>query len=220
MQKRIKSETIRLPPINLYLEDIESIYQIFKNNCDEVAILTDNYFITNIENLNNLEGEVLHNVTIRGCLKGIPDYISFYAKPNDAYIYTENSTPLNLGIMQTIKQVIQPRTRKIHRIFISFIGIIFIMFVPLILLIVSSTLLKGIIEYLVFGLIIVLWILLFSRYRRLSEKIYSTVFMTKRKQVVSNFSKFKGEIIVGIIVGIITSAASVILTLVATRFFK
>ncbi|MEK0338501.1 MAG: hypothetical protein QQN41_13815, partial [Nitrosopumilus sp.] len=92
IKKPIRKE---LPPVKLYLDDLQSICEILKQKTNSIDITTEDYELEDIKQLKSLEIEKIHYLSI----KCSDPYISIEFDPSSASIYFAEDTTYNRGIL-------------------------------------------------------------------------------------------------------------------------
>jgi uncharacterized membrane protein len=105
MKKLEKSIFVNLPPVKLFLEDIEAIEEIYKENCETFEIRTDSYILNSSEELRNLGQEKL-NYLYFGSWN---PYITLEIEGNSVHIYSGRDDAISIGIVNKIKSILDRR---------------------------------------------------------------------------------------------------------------
>ncbi len=201
-----------LPVIKMYLDDVQAIYDILKNNCNTVIIETDKYQITDITKLKDIGVDEIHEMSFN-CQN--PD-INIELRPYMGRIYISEDSTLTRGILSQIEEILSKCKRKIvSKLESSLFYLLFSLLVSatIVLLVIFVELWLAIF----WGVTVVLiYILLVVKSYRLSLRQHSTIILSERRERTNFFNRNRDQIIVGLIIAIV----SVALTILAFKLFQ
>lgn len=108
MKKRAKELSQLLPPVKLFLDDIEKIVEIAGELSEEIELWTDEYSFASVSDLSQLQQEELTTFGVRSgyfdlWLNFTPRYVSLMVRGN---------TATHIGVFEELKNFIQSRRRK------------------------------------------------------------------------------------------------------------
>jgi len=104
--KKLKKWIIKeLPPVKLYLDDLDSIYEILRQKVKNIDIKTEDYVVEDVKQLKNLGTEKLHHLSIECSDPNID--IQFY--PGWVKIQFYEDSTYNRGILSEIEDIINKR---------------------------------------------------------------------------------------------------------------
>jgi hypothetical protein len=204
VRKPIRKE---LPPVKLYLDDLESICAILKQKAKSIDITTEDYEVKDIKQLKNLETKKLHYLSIE-CSD---PYITIEFDEMWARIYFAEDSTYNRGLLSQIEDVLNKRKVFLGRFLAgswapalcgmltsgSFFATI-IMFA------------RQLMSYAWLCLALTLLFTLFTIFVfRLGLKSYSTIILLERKEKVSFWKRNSDQILVAIIAAIIGSLITI-----------
>ena len=115
MKELKKTISVSLPPIRLYLDDVQRIYDILKKNCERIDIKTDKYEFNDVSDLEKLKATKIHKLDF-SCYT---PYISIGFNTSSARIYIGEDTTLNRGVLSEINEVLSNCRRNVVRLFIK-----------------------------------------------------------------------------------------------------
>lgn len=206
IRKPIRKE---FPPIRLYLDDIDAIYEVLKKNCGTVTIETDKYEISDTTQLKDIGVNEIHTMIFK-CQK---PYIDIELRPFEATIYISEDSTVNRGILSQLEETLKKCERKIIRILVSTPSSFVAGALLAVALIQISDSLEGWLAILLTIITLSVFALFFVRSYRLSIHQHSTIILSERRQTIGFSQRNKDRIIVGIIV----AAISVSLTVLAFK---
>ena len=108
-----------LPPTKLFLDDVLSIYDMLKEDCEKVIIRVGDYEIDDVSRLRELGSNTTNYVYLEGDTPHIV-HVSVTLDRNHAAMYAHDSSALSIGIISKIQELLNKNTRKIARIFYGF----------------------------------------------------------------------------------------------------
>ena len=195
----------------MFLDDIQAIYNILKNNCSSVTIKTDKYEISDIAQLKDIGANEIHTISFE-CEE---PYISIDLQPSHGRLYISEDSTINRGILSQIEDILNKCERKIIRIFNS---LPFAILVGLLFGAVIGVILKfeGWLAVVLFISLVIIGISLILKSYRLSLHQHSTIILSERLERANFLKRNKDQIIVGLIIAII----SVALTVLAFKLFQ
>ena len=201
-----------LPPTRMYLDNVQAIYNILKNNCSSVTIETDKYEISDVAQLKDAGVSEIHTMRI----KGDNPYISIDLLPDRSSIYISEDSTINRGILSQIEDILETCERKAAHIIGNFYFplLLGLLFVGLIGVITKFT--EGWLTISIISSAVILYILAFVNSFRLSEHQHSTIVLSERREGTNFLKRNKDQIIVGIIV----ATVSVTLTILAFKLLQ
>lgn len=111
MKPLVNSIGKHLPPLKLYLDDLEYIVQLLESVSSEVTIKTREHELANLSELSTLKKKVLRELHI---LSKRP-WISLDLTTNSVFLYTEEDLPANVGVFEQIyNRLIKGRTHLLN----------------------------------------------------------------------------------------------------------
>jgi len=111
MLKLKKALSERLPPLILYIEDIDSIYQLFAEVNPDVRISTADYAFDNLEELKESGVEKTHYLS----MEISEPNISLKLEPYLATLQCDDDTAIQRGTIEKIKNVLLRRKRNLTK---------------------------------------------------------------------------------------------------------
>lgn len=105
MKKIIGSHGECLPPVFLYLDDIEQIVDVFKEVATSVNISTGENELESLSEIDQLGKKTLHSfyLSIR------EPYISLDMQPYRIWLHIHKDDPLSRGVFEKIKKILYSR---------------------------------------------------------------------------------------------------------------
>jgi hypothetical protein len=202
--KKLASTVIKkLPPLKLYLDDLERIVELMNSIDCKITILTDEYELENLAELGQLKKKVLHELQINATT---PNFHSI------ALSLTQNSADLSIGgtdkaemrgVFEQLLSYLQGRKTHLMTLLKTIIsclvpfGIVFIAFLthnsklafvpPLALIILT-------------GIVTPIWAL----YSFVGNNYYSTIFLSLKSDAPSYWERNKEKIWLVIITAVIS----------------
>jgi len=204
VKKPIRKE---LPPVKLYLDDLESICAILKQGAKSIDITTEDYEVKDIKQLKNLEIKKIHLLEIE-CRE---PYIHVEFYPSWATIYFAEDSTYNRGLLSQIEDVLNKRKVFIGRFLTSswapalsgmLVGASFFAMVIMFA--------RQLMSYAWLCLALTLLFTLFTIFVfRIGLKCYSTIVLLERKERVSFWERNSDQILVAIIAALIGSLITI-----------
>lgn len=116
MKKVIDSYGERIKPVELYLDDIKELVEIFYEISSEVRIEANSYEFEGVQELKKLNKETIDNLTI-----SIHDPYVHLGIDNSSqvWLYIDKDVPMQRGIFEKLKKKLQEKTRKKNRYILS-----------------------------------------------------------------------------------------------------
>lgn len=207
MKKLAKSISKDLPPVRAYLDDIGDLYGVLKNNCKRVTLQTNEYELSDFEQLRNIPSEEIHNLK----LEAHEPYILLELEEYSARIFISTDSTLTRGILSKMEEILGRCYRNIARLFIglraNFIG------PPILgaLLFTSLKMTEGLLLYGLLSAIVILFVCSIIWAYRLSLKTYSTILLSERRKRKSFFAKNRDPMLVALITAVVTAIITAIL---------
>jgi hypothetical protein len=196
MEKRKRSLFIDLPLVKLYLDDVYAIIDIFKeNNCKDIYLQTNEYNVSNFEDLRKVLTMSKHYLKI-GCKD---PYIYLELDRYDARLYAYEDSAINRGILAKIEDIIRRNKRILDNIFNNswFTGFSCSLIAALMILLVSFS--HGLITWI--GIALLIFIFIFTLYynNRVSTKKYSIIIPIEKLVNKSFFVRNRDKLLVAIV---------------------
>jgi hypothetical protein len=94
-----------LPPLKLYLEDLEQIVQLLNSISSNVRIRTNEHEFESVSELSQIKQKVLRNLQIYSS----DSEISLRLTRNSATLYLEEDLPANRGVFEQISRCLTKR---------------------------------------------------------------------------------------------------------------
>ncbi len=125
-KEKTKSLYEKLPPIRLFLDDLDKIVEIFKEVSDNINIETKDYYFDNVKEIKNINAEYITDLEI----KSREPYISLEFNSNGSTIYAAEDTLITRGALDKIKTILRPRQLKyinptFHALLNTLLGVTF-----------------------------------------------------------------------------------------------
>lgn len=210
MEKIIKSRWEDLPPVKLYLDDIEKIVEILREVSTTIKIETDEYSIEDVKELASLDKERVTELNIQSA----EPYLNLRIGPQKSWLNIAKDEPSSRGTFEKIKEVLFLRRRKA----LGFLDKWSITF-PLTWLLGFATVefmikaIRGGGTLFIIGSIISPLILLF--YLLLASYFWShgsfIIILRRRSQEQSFIKRNKDRIIVGVLLALVSGAIGLII---------
>ena len=116
MEKLKKSIYKRLPITEIYLDDVDDIFEVIQRHTErEVLIETEDYKLKTTEELRHLGVEKLNNLEI----KSIDPYIRVKLEPASAYIYSGRDDTLSRGILDELGLILSRGAKNLQTILVQ-----------------------------------------------------------------------------------------------------
>jgi hypothetical protein len=208
MEKITKSRFESLPPIKLYLDDIEKIVEILGELSTEIKIETDEYALRDVKEFASLNRERLTELSIQSS----EPHLSLYIGSRNAWISIAKDIPPSRGTFEKVKDLLLLRRRK----FSAFLDIPYVNFllgamigsgvVVSIIGVIRLIIGTGLPPAMTIGGIMLLFIgsLLSWWSFRVSSKEYSLIILKRRIDQPSFFKRNEDKILVGIIIAVVS----------------
>ena len=203
MRKLKKSITRELPPVKLYLDDLESICDILKQKAKGIDITTEDYKVEDVKQLKSLETKKIHYLSI----KCSDPYITMEFYPSSASIYYAEDSTYNRGILSEIEDVLSKRKVFLGRFLASNWAACL-----------NGALIGGSFSAMIgmpktytwlFLALELLFILSMIFLCRFAFRSYSTIILLERKREVPFWKRNSDQILVAIIAAIASSLVTV-----------
>lgn len=203
MKKIPKSIDIKISPIILYIEDLEEIEEIYKNNFEDYKIiaeskkLEDDFEFASIkefaEDFNKKGIAKLNNLSFGA----YNPHISIEFKNTDAIIYSSDNDVKSIGITNKLKNIVDKRPK-----FYKYFDSIYLYFLILLLLLLANILPEPI--DIVVKVLLTLFFIIWSFWRyNLLTKNYSVIYLKRRNLQKSFLLENKNKIALALIVSLI-----------------
>jgi len=201
MKKIPKSISINISPVVLYIEDLEVIEEIYKENFDDYKItaehkkLEDNFEFASVQELikyfNKKSIFKLHNLSFETCNHYInTDLISYKAELNSL-----DNDVKSIGITDKLKNAIDKRP-MVYKYLSNYLLMLFLFNLSLSLLFLLLTnILPEPIHTIVSVSLILFFIIWNLWWYNLKTKNYSTIYLKRRSEQKSFWSEKKNSII-------------------------
>jgi hypothetical protein len=109
MKKLNESIRITFNSMTLYYEDIETIYNIFKENSKRFEVVANGYEIEVIEDILQIKKPFFNDLKIQS----FDPYISLDFRNSQIELYASEDTTLYLGIVEKIKKVLKEKESRL-----------------------------------------------------------------------------------------------------------
>lgn len=129
MKKREQSLSQDFKPMKLYYEDLEELYDIFKEHSGEVKVDADTYELDSIEEILKIKKDNFTDLKIYAH----NPYISLDFSKNAIRLYISDDTPFQRGLFEKLKRLLKQKERY-------FISSLFSYYAYVLFLVVMSTL--------------------------------------------------------------------------------
>jgi len=194
MQKLTKSLSEHLPPVKLFLDDLEQIVEILQEVSKKVKISTNDYAFEDLKELVNKKYESINKLHI-----SISDpYVSLDLESYGISLYIEKDEPISRGLFEKIKQILIQRKRPFGWLLTNWYlaGIFAGISIPLLIIgiekNISSFIILGIIP---FGCIAAIW----TVYGLRNQSKSNSIIIPKYKNEAPSFIKRNSDKIILII---------------------
>ena len=198
MEKRAKELSQSLPPVKLFLDDIEKIVEIAGELSKKIELSTDEYSFEHVSELSQLQQEELTSLSIRIYLFDL----SIYFTPSYVDLRVQGKTATHTGVFSELKTFIFSRRRKFLTIYKNVL-IWILYFIGLGIVIVAPTLhIRGLLLIGAYatGIIIVAFNIL---YFYILHPRYSIIILKKRIEQPSFLKRNKDKIILSLFSAVI-----------------
>ncbi len=118
MKKLEKSLGEHLPPVKIYREDIEDIYNVFKEVSSEIEIKADGFMFENLDELFSHPRDKIKslNLLIRN------PYVSIDFKPSEIFLFSMDDTSVQVGLYEKIKSIVKKRRNWAFSLITSYLS--------------------------------------------------------------------------------------------------
>jgi len=210
MQKLEKPISKHLPPVKIYLEDVQELYDLLAKSCKEVKMETDEWVFSDCERLQDLGVEEIHYLELQG---EEPNILLCFSH-REALIHIEEDSTLNRGIFSQLEDTLRRCYRKVARVFAGTNTTLALLIVLVVVTLSSLEAARDLVGQALVGILAFIFgAIIYWLHFRFSTKAYSTVVLSKRRERQNFFVKNKDQILVGII----TAVVSVALTILALK---
>lgn len=207
MLKLKKALSERLPPLILYIEDVDSIYQIFSEVNPDVRISTADYAFENLEELKESGLEKTHYLSI----EITEPNISLKLEPYLATLQCDDDTAVQRGTIEKIKSVLLHRKRNLTKFLQS--GVLAGVCVGFSAWYLIPGLADHDVRKITIGLTTFLVGLVWSWWAIVrSHTVYPTIYISQRRTPPRFWEARKDEIILAIIAAIVGSVITLLIS--------
>jgi hypothetical protein len=116
VQTRIKPLYERIPPVKLFLDDVERIAELMGEVSSRVELETEDYVLKEPSQLADLSCSSIHHLVINGR----EPYVSLSLEPNSAWLYAESDTASSRGVFEKVKTALLARRRRLSRLTLNY----------------------------------------------------------------------------------------------------
>ena len=95
-----------LPPVRLYLEDVQETCSMLAETCARVSIETPGFELDSAQELTDLKTPSLSQLTVRGS----EPCISLDLRPNHVYLSIDDNTPAQRGTFEKVKALLRSKS--------------------------------------------------------------------------------------------------------------
>lgn len=202
MRELKKGISVYFPPVRLYLDDVEELFNILKKHAKSVNIETEKYELDDVTHLKEIKSDKIHKLT----LSTSSPYISIDFENDSARIYFSEDTTLNRGILSEIEDVIKRCRRRFAHIFHKSHPSFWLPAVAGASLVQVYKYTKGWPFGVIAALILTPIVLGFIFDWKIDFNQYSTIILSERHKQDTFFKRNRDGAIVGIIIAIVTAA--------------
>jgi hypothetical protein len=212
LQRKQKDIGSPLPPVTLFLDDLEKIVSIVQQVSDNIEIETDEYTLTGLQDLQKLKAEFINDLTFRCYADKDPirklygPILAIRFKDDQAYLILAKETPAFRGILAEVRDFIMSRRRKWSRLTLTPTApLIAGMLAPFVMLIGGMGKVGYVLALPVFGaieLICIIW-----GWWTLHQK-YSVIFLKRHTEAPSFWVRNRDQILVAILASLLTFLAT------------
>lgn len=218
MKKIEKPIYKKLPPLVLYLNDIQELYKFLKEITDEqVVIETNGYRLNSPDELSGIEKDKTNSFTIKyeeSFFKDDYSRVEICLEQNHGSIYVNREDIKAQGIAANIEKILLPHKKSNVPHIVS--NVLFIC--SLVIFILSLKYPNSNTSIVLIGIVSFIGIACLALLGHLhSYRWYNTVFFKSRKEAPSFWKRNKDQIIVGIVTGVIVAIISSFVTVVITK---
>lgn len=122
MKKKNIYYSIKLPPLRLYLDDIDEINSILETDYKDYNIETTEYELESLHEVKDLKEDKIDSLTF----KSLKPYISLKFAYNGTTLVCEEDDTKSVGILSKIKAILDKRTLSIKFVDNNWFGILLI----------------------------------------------------------------------------------------------
>jgi hypothetical protein len=108
MKKLVGSYSISLPPLKLFVDDIDEIIHIISEISENIQIRSENYELDNASDLLNLDVDTINHLEV----ESNNPYISAEFSRSGARLYISTDDASSRGILEKIRQICFKRRRR------------------------------------------------------------------------------------------------------------
>ena len=208
MRKRSKTHSEKVPPVKLYLDDIEKIVEIIAEVSDQVLLITDEYEFVDASDLASLERGSINALEIT-CSD---PYLQFELAPGWIRLYIGSDTPESRGTLEKVKAILLTRRRRLGWLRDQYWLAPWFWLAPLALLLqgIESRAWLPIVAGIGGTCLFAVW--LWWGYRAALYR-HTVIVLRRRKEEVSFWKRNSDTIIVGIIMAVVAGLLGSVLTL-------
>lgn len=204
MRELKKTIFVYFPPVRLYLDDVEELFNILKKHAKSVNIETEKYELDDVAHLKEIKSDKIHGLWLRAS----DPHICIHFENDNARVYISEDTTLNRGILSEIEDVINRCRRRIVHIFHKSHPSFWLPAVAVASIVQAYEYTNGWLFSTLVALIITPIVLGFIFDWRITFHQYSTIVLAERHEQDSFFKRNRDGIIVGFIVAIIAAAVT------------
>lgn len=211
MKKIPKSVFIKISPVVLYIEDLEEIEEIYKDNFENYEIIAESKKLENDFEFTSIK-ELEEDFNKRGIVKlnnlsfeAHDPYIRTEFENIDAMIYSSDNDVKSIGIINKLKNATN-KGPKFYK-FLNYYSALISVFIFLLIGELLSKMEMDIIINIILWLLYVLWYIWLYN---LLMKNYSTIYLKRRNLQKSFLSENKNKIILALIFAFISIIAKVV----------
>ena len=106
MKKKLHSISKHLPPVKLYLDDVNEIVSRLQSLCSKIEYSTKNYEFESLDELKQNCGSNLKELAIQGR----SPYISVDIRKHDVHLYTSGESETTIGLYYSLKEFLQQKS--------------------------------------------------------------------------------------------------------------
>lgn len=118
VQTRIRPLSERIPPVKLFLDDVERIVELIGEVSSRVVLETEDYVLQEPGKLAELPSGSIHYLHVSGW----EPYITLSLEPNSAYLYAESDTASSRGVCEKVKTLLLTKKRRLSWLTLSSFG--------------------------------------------------------------------------------------------------
>jgi hypothetical protein len=215
MEKLIGSRCGRLPPVRLFLEDVERIACSFAEVSEKVELRTAEFSFESVSEFRQLDAERIHELHVQAR----EPHISLDLSPDGAFLFISQDTPESRGVYEKAREVLlsckQPLGAVTGSVFGSATAGIVLGFglaLGIWALTKGSQLLVTIAALALFGGVALFFAGLRTRFHE-----YSVIVLAKRSECKSYWRRNKDAIILVVISGVVGSLVTLLINAILGR---